>query len=386
MLAARRVLAETEREQAITQLNKSFGPDAETDAKDIATFITNIESAIKNIESAIETLKDIDRLEERGDLNPEPLDLVGDIPHREWLIRDWLPANCLSMITGKGGVGKSYAALQIAAALTNGVTDDLIFKSTSKAKLDAARGIKTVVYAAWEDDADEIRRRLKLQIKPKLKWVELDPIADRFTFIDMKGHGPIWGPEFQSHIQTRANMLTPGHQLTRICEDKGASLLILDPGAGAFGGNENDRAAVREYTAFLNHWGNEHNCATLILAHPPKSGDSYSGSTDWLGSVRSMWEIGLRPDTEKKGTKTTDTEKKGTKTTDTEKEDTKTIEYRYYSIQHTKSNYALEQSERFMRKAENSGVWIEVDSRDAANLNTQNSTQEDTEEDEPDIY
>ena len=323
---------------------ENFDPDAEG-APDIN----------RQLEYARNHLADLDHIDGQRDLCPESLDLNGDIPQRQWLIKNWLPANCLSMITGAGGVGKSYAALQIAAALTNGVTDDLIFKSSDRETLDIERGINHVVYAAWEDDRDEVRRRLR-RIAKTLKWVELDQLAERFTFIDMKGHGPIWGPEFQSPNNTRANMLTPGHQLTRICEDKGAALLILDPGAGAFGSDENDRAAVREYTAHLSHWGNEHSCATLILAHPPKSGESYSGSTDWLGSVRSMWEIGLRKDTEGKDKK----------------------EWRYYSIRHEKANYSLEQPERFMRKAENSGIWIEVNSRNEANLIDHNSTQEDS--------
>ena len=207
---------------------ENYNPDADN-AQDINRLLENAKGH----------LADLDALDGQRDLNPETLDLNGEIPRREWLIKNWLPANCLSMITGEGGIGKSYAALQIAAALTNTVTDDLIFRKTNidKVKHDSDRGIKTVVYAAWEDDADEVRRRLQ-RIANELQWVNLAKVEDRFTFIDMKGLGPIWGPEFSVHISTRANMLTPGHQLTHICETNEAHLLILDPGAGAFGANE----------------------------------------------------------------------------------------------------------------------------------------------------
>ena len=31
----------------------------------------------------------------------------------------------------------------------------------------------------------------------------------------------------------------------------------------------------------------------LIIAHPPKAGSLYSGSTDWLGSSRAFWTLEL---------------------------------------------------------------------------------------------
>ena len=124
---------------------------------------------------------------------------------------------------------------------------------------------------------------------------------------------------------------------------KKARLLVLDPGAGAFGGNENDRAAVREFTGYMSGWGVDNQCATLIIAHPPKSGETYSGSTDWLGSVRSLWNLGLR----------------------TTKLDDK--EVKYYSLTHEKSNYSLRQSEVFLAKG-NYGVWQQTDSPDEAQV------------------
>jgi Mrp family chromosome partitioning ATPase len=50
-----------------------------------------------------------------------PLELEDGIPFRywqEWLIENWLPDNCVAMLTGDGGVGKSRLAMQLAWALS----------------------------------------------------------------------------------------------------------------------------------------------------------------------------------------------------------------------------------------------------------------------------
>ena len=275
--------------------------------------------------------------------------LTGDLPLREWLIKDWLPANCVSMFTGEGGVGKSYAALQIACALISGVKD-CYFDAKDLPIENAELPSISVVYAAWEDELEEVSRRIR-RIKGNLQWPDFDKIERGFSFVDLKKLGPIWGPEQGVHVSTRGGLLHSGQELLRICEEKPARLLVLDPGAGAFGGNENDRAAVREFTGYMSGWGVDNKCATLIISHPPKSGETYSGSTDWLGSVRSLWNLGLR----------------------TTKLDDK--EVKYYSLTHEKSNYSLRQSEICLEKGKY-GVWLRTDSPEEVQVDGNNETRE----------
>ena len=76
-----------------------------------------------------------------------------------------------------------------------------------------------------------------------------------------------------------------------VCEREGAALLILDPLAAAYGGDENARALVRAFVSDFDRWGRANTCATFIPAHTPKSDAKYSGSTDWEGAARSMWTL-----------------------------------------------------------------------------------------------
>lgn len=279
--------------------------------------------------------------------------LTGDPPpERDWIIKNWLPANCVSMLTGEGGVGKSYLALQVASALATGFKDCYFLEQENPTSTPPCN----VVYAAWEDELDEVARRIRY-IKGQLKWPDLAKIERHFSYIDLKQLGPAWGPAEEKHISVRGSLLASGKALLRICEEKKASLLVLDPSAGAFGGNENDRAAVREYTGYLSGWCVENTCAVWLLAHPPKSESSYSGSTDWLGSVRSLWNLGKR------------------------KEDSK----EYFSIKHTKSNYSLLQPERFLKRGDY-GVWREVNTLNEANITQTRQGHTPQEEDTDDEY
>ena len=275
--------------------------------------------------------------------------LKGELPQRPWLITDWLPANCVSMFTGEGGVGKSFAVLQIACALVSGVKE-CYFDATGAPISNTDLPTINVVYAAWEDELEEVSRRIR-RIKGNLQWPDFDKIERGFSFVDLKKLGPIWGPEQGDHVSTRGGLLPSGQELLRICEEKEARLLVLDPGAGAFGGNENDRAAVREFTGYMSGWGVDNKCATLIIAHPPKSGETYSGSTDWLGSVRSLWNLGLR-------------------TTKLDGEEVK-----YYSLKHEKSNYSLRQDEVCLVKSEY-GVWLQTESPTEVQVAVSDETRE----------
>ena len=214
---------------------------------------------------------------------------------RLWLVDGWLPAGRVAMMTGPGGVGKSRLVLQLAAGIASGGDED------GYTWINGPRDILTlgtaveqegspVVYASWEDEPEEVWRRLAEISGAPVPWVTPEKTR-QFHVADMAGHGPIWAPSGGRHISTLATITEAGEELRRRCEDVDARLLVLDPLAAAYAGDENARGLVRAYVSDWDAWGRANNCAVLLVAHPPKSGSAYAGSTDWQGAVRAMWSL-----------------------------------------------------------------------------------------------
>ena len=220
-----------------------------------------------------------------GQPEPEP---------RRWLVNAWLPAGRVALLTGPGGVGKSRLVLQLAAGIVSGGEEDA-WIGAPRDVLSLGAGVETegspVVYASWEDEPEEVWRRLSaISSQTAAPWVTPERLA-QLHVADMAGHGPIWAPNGSRHISAMATITEAGQELRRRCEELGARLLVLDPLAAAYAGDENARGLVRAFVSDWDAWGRANGCAVLLVAHPPKSGALYAGSTDWQGAVRNMWTL-----------------------------------------------------------------------------------------------
>ena len=232
----------------------------------------------------------------------EPVtDWTGEPPDREWLLPGWLAVGRVHLLTGSGGRGKSRLALQLAAALASDAPAwPVPWQEGARGLLPSDRHPPTlprtgaavpVVIASWEDEADEVHRRLIAQPVPVLE------LADRLHYVDAAEWGPLWAPVGTAHVQTVAELTAAGRRLRRLCERVGARLLVVDPLAAAYGSDENVRGMVRQYMASWDAWGRAQRCAVLMIAHPPKAtaagagDDWWSGSTDWPAAARSAWAL-----------------------------------------------------------------------------------------------
>ena len=222
----------------------------------------------------------------------KPLELVDGIPAyywQGWLIENWLPRNCVAMLTGDGGVGKSRLALQLAWSLSGdgqwlGEAGQMPSPGADYGGGFEPLGPGAIVYATWEDSPDQIRGRLF--------WLEQAGKVgngNNFKIADMRARGHLWAST--QHNATPG--LTPAGEALRLAaEQYNARLLVVDTLGVANGASEIDRAQVGAFFADWAAWADANDCAVLLIAHPPKTaGVTYSGSTGILGGVRAMWTI-----------------------------------------------------------------------------------------------
>jgi len=229
----------------------------------------------------------------QGKDDPEKPDPV------QWLIRNWMPLGMAGMIVGVGGAGKSRLALQLAYATANSHAQWLDAADGNSAvmeRLETPEGGAKVVMATWEETWKTIERRRYSMIH----YSGLDFMrrgASKVHVLGMKKHGPLWGPSAGKHVQTRGQLTPAGRALEGYLRKERPALVILDPLASAFGGDENVRALVRPFMEWADALADELNCAICLVAHPSKTGlgkspdQMYSGSSDWHSASRWMWTM-----------------------------------------------------------------------------------------------
>jgi hypothetical protein len=218
---------------------------------------------------------------EQIDHKPLPyLDRNMPLRDREWLIAERVPMRNVTLLSGDGGVGKTVALIQLAAATVLG-----------KDWLGMRPAVGPVLYLGAEDDADELRRRF-------------ESIA--------KHYGATWRDLFDAGLRTlsfagadallgkpnRDGLIVETPLLAHLREDAIAlkpRLIIIDPAADVFAGKEVDRVQVRQFITLLRAIAIAADCAVILAAHPSVSGmregTGLSGSTAWSNSVRARFYL-----------------------------------------------------------------------------------------------
>lgn len=202
-------------------------------------------------------------------------DLAGKpVPKRSWHVRDLVPGRQVTILSGDGGVGKTILALQLAAATEAG--SEWIGQLPEQGH---------VVFASAEDDEEELHRRLSDVAASHgisladLPGLHLTSLAGREAVMgEADKAGAIRETAVWRALVAKVEQIKP-------------RLVILDPLADVFGGDEIKRAQARQFIALLRGLAIKYDCAVLLLNHPSlsgmASGSGTSGSTAWSNSVRS---------------------------------------------------------------------------------------------------
>ena len=245
---------------------------------------------------------------------------------RDWVIPGWLPAGRVTRLSSHGGSGKTYLALELAAAIAaasdprDGSDPDETWRVHEDvgipvlARTANARGYREdalhsgerrhslfrlaltadpahVLFLTWEDEPEEFNRRL--HALPSRRGEE---VHGRLRALNLEGYGALWAARPGKHRDTEGDVTGVGRKVEAVVREHRPRLVVIDPVAAAYGCNENDRAAVRRWLSHLNSLARETGAAILLISHPPKhSGSDYSGSTDWDNGVRAAWTLDPKP-------------------------------------------------------------------------------------------
>src|SRR5262245_34658446 len=156
------------------------------------------------------------------------------VPERPWIVKDRIPAGNVTLLSGEGSVGKSIVSLQLAVAVVLG-----------KDWLGSLPEHGPALVICCEDDADEVWRRLDLIFAH---------YGAAYTDFDDLHIAALAGGETLMAAPNRSGIVT----VTKLFEcfreaalEIRPKLIVLDNAADIYGGNENDRAQVRQFIGHL---------------------------------------------------------------------------------------------------------------------------------------
>ena len=206
-------------------------------------------------------------------------------PPRRWIVQYAIPAGAVTVLSGMGGDGKGLITVHLAAAVASGegwrngsiLPGEKWPGKAHRLPKDPKPG--TVGFLSYEDEKEELDRRFLSLPDIGIGTDARTACEDRLWIARMDK--PLWkegGP-------TDAWERTIPPMVERECR-----LLVVDPVANAFGGNENDRGEV---TAFLNALADAvgKKCGVVVVSHPSVSNPIHSGVTAWRNAARSFFVL-----------------------------------------------------------------------------------------------
>jgi RecA-family ATPase len=191
---------------------------------------------------------------------------------RAFVLERFIPAREVTLFTGPGGASKGYFGQQLSTCMVAGIPF-----------LGLSVHVGPVLYITGEDDFGELHWR-QHHICKRL-GVPMETLGD-LHLVSLRGN---LGNELCTFdAEGRLRPAAMFEKLTEMIRLTGAIHTTLDNVAHLFTGNENDRGQVTQFANLLNRLAAETASSCLLIGHPNKSGDSYSGSTAWLNAVRSQ--------------------------------------------------------------------------------------------------
>ena len=203
------------------------------------------------------------------------VNLTATLTEREWLVADRIPMFNVTSLSGDGAVGKSTLLLQLSAACV-----------LRRYWIGTLPIIGSVLYFCAEDDEAEICRRLEA-IALHFETSRQELFDAGLRVLSFAGRDAVLG------VPDREGLIKPTPLFERIKHDAIAlrpKLIVVDPIADVFAGNEVNRAQSRQFITLMRGLAIDAGSAVVMAAHPSLNGittdSGNSGSTAWHNSVR----------------------------------------------------------------------------------------------------
>jgi hypothetical protein len=186
------------------------------------------------------------------------------IPAREWIIRGLMIRRHISILVAPGGSGKSLLSAQWAIALAMGM---------SWAGWTPVKAEKVLLINA-EDDGDEMRRR----IHAACKVMNVNPrdLMGRL-FIADDPRSIVVARTTKDKVVTATPL---AEAIRKTVEDNGIGVVVVDPFAETFEGDENSNSEVKWAAAIWRNVARETSCSVMLVHHTPKYAKGMAGDAD----------------------------------------------------------------------------------------------------------
>lgn len=195
-----------------------------------------------------------------------------EAPLREWRVNDWVPLRQATLLTGRGGVGKSLLTQMLFTCTALGMP----FLGVNTRQCPS-------LYVTCEDDADELWRR-QGAICASL-GVGMQALDGKLFLAALSGEA---GNAIATFDATGRLLPTDRwQQIEATVESHGIGFVGLDNASHLMGGDHNDLNQVAAFLNLLNGLALKSDGAVLLLHHPNKAGDDWLGSVAWENQVRS---------------------------------------------------------------------------------------------------
>lgn len=178
----------------------------------------------------------------------------------EFILEDFLPLakRKVTMLSAKGGAGKSFIAIQAGIRLSN-------------------EGKKVGMWLS-EDEVGEIRERADLINSRILS--DSNPLSENLFINGSENYPPQISKEFFELIKEAW---------------KDLDLVIIDPLIGFFSGNENDNSQAKQFMSILTSIATQNDQAILVIHHSTKQdieGNSTTrGASAFVDAVRILYSL-----------------------------------------------------------------------------------------------